>query len=133
MLFRKNKDFIANYKTKPYILYSMKKRGRPTNSIIRQNIIEILQYLGEGYGYQISLLYNQIFPLCTMRSIHYHLKKGVATKEFAVKRVVKEEGTYSWGNHAEKIYYALGENAKLKMDPRVKDFFEKDKLFLHKT
>lgn len=103
------------------------KRGRPQGSVIRQNIIEILQHLGEGYGYQISSLYNQIFPSCTMRSIHYHLKKGIATKEFAVKRVVKEEGSYSWGTHAEKIYYGLGEQARPKMDERARVFFEKEK------
>jgi len=100
-------------------------RGRPPVSIIRNNIIEILAYIGEGYGYQIALLHNQIFPQCTMRSIHYHLKKGVETKEFTVTKVVKEEGEYSWGAHAEKIYYSLGENAKPKMDDRVKGFFER--------
>ena len=105
----------------------MPKRGRPVQSPIRQNMIELLLHLGEGYGYQISLLYNQIFPKCTMRSIHYHLKKGLETQEFAVKRMVKEEGTYSWGGQAEKIYYGLGENAKPKMDDRVKMFFEKEK------
>ncbi len=103
----------------------MGKRGHPTNSVIRQNIVELLARLGEGYGYQISALYNKIFPTCTMRSVHYHLKKGVATKEFAIKRIVKEEGEYSWGAHAEKIYYGLGENAKPKMDERVRLFFEK--------
>lgn len=103
----------------------MAKRGRPNGSIIRQNIIELLAHLSEGYGYQISTFYNQIFPSCTMRSIHYHLRQGLQTKEFQVKRIAKEEGDYSWGSHAEKIYYALGENAKPKMDTRVKDFFEK--------
>lgn len=103
----------------------MSKLGRPIQSQIRQNIIEILQYLGEGYGYQISLLYNQLFPHCTMRSIHYHLKKGLETKEFVVKRVVKEKGEYSWGGIAEKIYYGLGENAKPKMDERIMKFIEK--------
>jgi hypothetical protein len=100
-------------------------RGRPQGSVIRQNIIEILAQLGEGYGYQISNFYNQIFPACTMRSIHYHLKKGLATKEFKVVRIAKEEGSYSWGGHAEKIYYALGEGAEPKMDQRVKDFIAK--------
>lgn len=103
----------------------MSKRGRPAVSIIRDNIIEILYHLGEGYGYQISLLYNKIFPPCTMRSIHYHLKKGLATKEFAIKKIAKEEGDYSWGTHAEKIYYTLGENAKPRIDARVKEFFDK--------
>ncbi len=101
------------------------KRGRPVQSPIRQNIVEILQHLGEGYGYQISLLYNQLFPKCTMRSIHYHLKKGLDTQEFVVKRVVKEKGEYSWGGMAEKIYYGLGENAKPMMNTRVAEFLKK--------
>ncbi len=101
-------------------------RGRPANSVIRQNIIELLAHLKEGYGYQLSTVYNQIFPKCTMRSIHWHLKKGIATKEFEIKRVAKEEGEYSWGANAEKIYYCLGENAKPKMDERVKMFFDKE-------
>ncbi len=100
-------------------------RGRPTQSPIRQNIVEILHYLGEGYGYQISLLYNQIYPKCTMRSIHYHLRKGLETKEFVIKRVVKEKGEYSWGGMAEKIYYRLGDDAKPRMDARVATFFKK--------
>lgn len=103
----------------------MAKRGRPSGSIIRQNIIELLAHLGESYGYQLSTLYNKIFPSCTMRSIHYHLRQGLQTKEFQIKRIVKEEGDYSWGAHAEKIYYALSENAKPTMDTRVKEFFEK--------
>jgi hypothetical protein len=101
-------------------------RGRPPVSQIRNNIIEILAVLGEGYGYQISNLYNQIFPACTMRSVHYHLKKGLATKEFTVARVAKEEGNYSWGLHAEKIYYKLGESAKPKMDQRVAKYLSKN-------
>ena len=102
----------------------MEKRGRPENSPIRQNIIELLAHVGEGYGYQLSSYYNKIFPACTMRSVHWHLKKGLATKEFVVSKVAKEEGQYSWGAHAEKIYYSLGENAKPKMDERVKMFFD---------
>jgi hypothetical protein len=101
------------------------KKGRPAQSAIRQNIVEILHHLGEGYGYQISLLYNQLFPQCTMRSIHYHLKKGIETKEFVVKKVAKEKGEYSWGSSAEKVYYALGEQAKPQIDARVKEFIEK--------
>ena len=37
-------------------------RGRPVKSQIRQNIIEILFYLKQGYGYNIAKVYNDIFP-----------------------------------------------------------------------
>lgn len=96
------------------------KRGRPVSSEIRQNIIEILSNIGKGYGYQISKLYQQIFPHCTREVIYYHLKKGVDLEEIEIKEVKKEKGEYSWGSDVTKTYYALGKNAKPKGDDRVK-------------
>ena len=100
-------------------------KGRPIKSEIRQNIVEILFFMKEGYGYDIYKAYISIFPKVTMRSIYYHLKKGTAIGEFKVKKVEKERGDYSWGGEAEKIYYALGENAKPTMNEKVKIYFEK--------
>ena len=57
-----------------------------------------------------------------MRSIYYHLKKGVETGELVVKKVEREKGEYSWGEYAEKIYYSLGPQAKPSTNNRVKDF-----------
>jgi hypothetical protein len=102
-------------------------RGRPVQSQIRQNIIEILNIIKHGYGYNIYKAYVKIFPAVTMRSIYYHLKKGVALEEFKVHKIEKEQGDYSWGSVAEKIYYSLGPQAKPKLDKRVVDFFEKKK------
>ena len=96
-------------------------------SQIRQNIVEILNAIKEGYGYDIYKAYVDIFPKVTMRSIYYHLKKGVSIKELEVARVEKEKGNYSWGPEAEKIYYRLGPEAEPKNDKRVKKFFEKKK------
>ena len=101
------------------------KRGRPTRSQIRQNIVEILYFMKQGYGYEIYKAYVAIFPKVTMRSIYYHLKKGLALEEFRVEKIEKEKGDYSWGGEAEKIYYALGKNAKPAMIEKVKEFFEK--------
>jgi hypothetical protein len=103
------------------------KRGRPVKSVIRQNIVEILYFLGEGYAYDIYKHYVEIFPNVTMRSIYYHLKKGVVTQEFVVKDIKKEKGTYSWGPEAEKIYYALGPMAAPQLLPKVKSYFDKKK------
>ena len=64
-------------------------RGRPVKSQIRQNILEILHYLGKGYGYQISKVYNEIFPRVTQRVIYYHLKKGMQTKEISMIELKK--------------------------------------------
>lgn len=100
-------------------------RGRPVASQIRQNIVEILHYLGKGYGYDIYKVYISLFPKVTLRSIYYHLKKGEQLKEFNIYQVKEEKGDYSWGNSVEKIYYALGENAKPSNLKKVGEFVEK--------
>ena len=100
-------------------------RGRPIGSEIRQNMVEILYFLGEGTGYDIYSVYRNIFPKVTLRSMYYHLKKGLSLKEFNVKNIKKESGEYSWGNEVEKKYYTLGENAKPSADKRVKEFLDK--------
>jgi len=100
-------------------------RGRPTESKIRQNIVEILYFIKKGYGYDIYRAYRDIFPAVTMRSIYYHLKKGVATKEFKVESIKSEKGNYSWGPSAEKVYYSLGPNAKPMIDKKVEVYFKK--------
>jgi len=99
-------------------------RGRPVRSQIRQNIVEILYFLHSGYAYDIYKIYRELFPHVTMRSIYYHLKKGIETGEFKIEKVQKEKGDYSWGTEVEKTYYSLGTNAKPSMDKRVKDFVE---------
>jgi len=99
--------------------------GRPVQSKIRQNIVEILYFMKSGYGYEIYKAYIEIFPAVTMRSIYYHLKKGLALKEFKVSKIKSEKGNYSWGPEAEKIYYALDVNARPQIDKKVKKYFEK--------
>ena len=101
------------------------KRGRPVRSAIRQNIVEILHHLGEGYGYEISKIYNEVFPTVTQRSVYYHLRKGISTKEITIGKVEQEKGNYSWGPVVEKIYYGLGKSAMPKGEPRVKEFLSK--------
>ena len=100
-------------------------RGRPTKSQIRQNIVEILHYLGEGYGYEISKIYNEIFSPVTQRSIYYHLRKGIQTKEIRLHKVEVEKGDFTWGNMVEKVYYTLGKAANPKGEDRVKNFLDK--------
>ncbi|MBD3164349.1 hypothetical protein GF323_04050 [Candidatus Woesearchaeota archaeon] len=100
-------------------------RGRPVKSQIRQNIVEILYFLHKGYGYDIYKAYRDIFPAVTMRSIYYHLNKGIETDEFKIAEVKKEEGDYSWGNTVTKTYYSLGPKAKPAMLKQVKDYFDK--------
>ena len=101
-------------------------RGRPAKSEIRQNIVEILFFIKKGYGYNIYKIYRDIFAPVTMRSIYYHLKKGLQLEEFKIDKVEKVKGDYSWGPEAEKIYYALGEKAKPTSNERVKNYLDKE-------
>ena len=102
-------------------------KGRPVKSEIRQNMVEILFFMKQGYGYEIYKVYISIFPKVTMRSIYYHLKKGVSLNEFKIDKVEKEKGDYSWGPEAEKIYYGLGDTAKATGMDKVKEYFDKNK------
>lgn len=104
-----------------------KSKGRPPQSEIRQNMIELLHYLGSDYGYQICKNYFKVFPPVTRRVIYYHLKKGLDLGEFAIDRVEKEQGEYSWGTMAEKIYYKLGKKAKPRGNPAIKEALRKPK------
>ena len=97
-------------------------KGRPVKSQIRQNIVEILHYLGDGYGYQIAKMYNEIFPTVTQRSIYYHLRKGILTREIEIHKIEQEKGDFSWGSVVEKKYYILGKNAEPKGEKKVKEF-----------
>lgn len=107
-------------------------RGRPTQSVIRQNIIELLYHLGKGYGYQISKMYNEIFPPVTQRSIYYHLRKGMQTREITEHSVQRERGVFSWGSEVEKKMYALGQEAKPTGSVRVKIHVENHGLWKEK-
>lgn len=98
------------------------KRGRPVHSEIRQNMVEILFYLKEAYGYEIYKIYKEVFPTVTLRSMYYHLKKGSSIGEFEKIRIEKDQGDYSWGPSTERIIYKLGPNAKPVGDSRVEEF-----------
>jgi hypothetical protein len=104
------------------------KRGRPIQSDIRQNIIDILLYLGQGYGYQISKIYQQVFPSCTREVIYYHLKKGVSLGEISIKEIKEEKGEYSWGDNVKKTYYSIGPDAKPRSNERIKAVINKTKI-----
>ena len=102
--------------------------GRPVKSPIRQNIVEILSYLGKGYGYEIHKIYQSIFPSCTREVIYYNLRKGVSLGEFEIEEIKQERGEYSWGTVVEKKYYRLGKKASPKGDERVNKYFESRKV-----
>lgn len=100
-------------------------RGRPARSVIRQNIIEILYFMGDSYAYDIYKVYTDIFPKVTMRSIYYHLKQGVNLGIFKIKEIRKEHGQYSWGSQVEKVYYCLDKSAEPVGNLLVKDYLDR--------
>lgn len=88
------------------------KRGRPAESVIRSNIVELLFFLGEAYGYDLYKKYLKVFgQKVSMRSIYYHLNKGVELGEFAIKEIQNIKGNYSWGEGVRRIVFKLGSNA----------------------
>lgn len=105
----------------------MAKRGRPFKSEIRQNIIDILEFLGKGYGYEIYKVYVSIFPKVTMRSVYYHLRKGTDLEEISLNEIKEESGNFSWGDSVEKSYYTIGKNGRPRHNDLVKQFFESRK------
>jgi len=100
--------------------------GRPTRSIIRERILQLLKMKSESYGYEIYKNYLGIFGEVHIRSIYYHLRKGVGLGEIEVTEMKVEKGDYSWGDKAERIYYSLGPQGRANISPEVKRYF-KDK------
>jgi hypothetical protein len=87
-------------------------------------MVELLSALKEAYGYQLYEHYVRIFPKVTRRLIYYHLSKGVESGEFHPLETRKEEGNYTWGSTAEKIYYKVGSKARPLGDLRVERYIE---------
>lgn len=98
-------------------------RGRKPASKIRNNILEILDAKKKAYGREIYRDYIKLFPKVHIKSIYYHLKKGVSLGEVKAIGFKKEKGNYSWGDEAEKAYYSLGPKARVKTSEKVKKFF----------
>jgi hypothetical protein len=105
----------------------MAKRGRPIKSEIRQNIVEILYFLGEAYPYEVYQIYREVFPNVTMRSVYFQLKRGSEMGIFKVKKIKSFEGSYSWGPSAERVYYELGKLALPVGNLLVKAYLDKKK------
>jgi len=85
------------------------KKGRPERSAIRDNVGKLLREYGPSDGYSLYKIYIETYPKVTMRSIYYHLKKGVELRIFKIKEIVKDRGSHSWGNYSEKIIYEVSE------------------------
>ena len=62
-----------------------------------------------------------------MRSVYYHLKKGISTQEFVVAKIDHKEGSFSWGSESENIIYSLGPQAHPLGNAAVKQHWDKEK------
>jgi Fe2+ or Zn2+ uptake regulation protein len=82
--------------------------GRPSKSVVRDKLISIMETKQEPLtGYQLYKEYIKSNPKCTLRLIYYHLKVGLSKHIFVVQKVSSEQGSYSWGDSAQKTYYSL--------------------------
>ena len=100
------------------------KRGRPPGSPVRQNVTELLAQFGELHGYEVYKHYLKMFPKVSMRAVYYSLRNGVKKGHFKIAKIEKQQGSYSWGPEAQRVYYGLGELAKPTGDVKVKKYFE---------
>lgn len=103
----------------------MAKRGRKVGSVIRDRLVELLFYVGEGYGYELYKKYVKVWGKVSMRSIYYHLRKGAELEIFKVKETKEAKGDYSWGVRAKRVIYTLGPNANPVGDKKVEEKLEK--------
>lgn len=95
-------------------------RGRPTKSQIRENLIELLHHIKESYGYDLYKKYVDVFEQkVSIRSVYYHLNKGVELGEFVIRNVEHVAGDYSWGDQVKRVVFSLGPNAQPKNSPVV--------------
>lgn len=100
-------------------------------SVIRENIKKILSVCKELNGYEIYKIYIKVFPRVTMRSIYYNLAKGVELKEFMISKIKEEQGRYSWGDRATKVFYSLS-NEEIDVDDKTKNKIKEVKEALDK-
>ena len=88
------------------------KPGRPSYSIIRENIKKLLSQEGPQYGYMLFKQYQKQFGRVALRSIYYHLHKGLEKREFVIVKAEKTKGSFSWGRVSERTVYGLKEEKR---------------------
>jgi len=97
-------------------------RGRPSRSIVRDRLVEMIFVVGKLTAYEAHKHYIRLFGKASQRNIYYQLEKGEVIDIFS-KQVVDEEGTYTWGTTAQKVYYSLTKDAKPQINKEVRDYF----------
>jgi len=90
---------------------TQKGRGRPVKSVIRDRMQQIVDALGTAYGYEIYKIYKEVFEPVSVRSMYYHLKRGLALGEFKLAGTKSVQGPFTWGRESTHTYYTLGDSA----------------------
>ncbi len=98
-------------------------RGRPSYSLVRERLKEILFVTGMMTAYDAHKHYIKIFAATSQRNIYYQLRKGFEKGDFEME-VIEEEGDYSWGTRAKKVYYSLAKGATVQTKKEVKNYFD---------
>ena len=75
---------------------------------VRRKIATILFKIKYGYGYQIYKYYRKIFGNISLRTFYYNLNKGEKMREFVIVDIKKVNGSFTWGDSAQRVYYMLG-------------------------
>ena len=76
-------------------------------SIVRRGLGQILYIAGKLTAYDAHRHYIKLFGPTTRRNVYYQLQKGVDLGLFKIVEVVEEDGDYSWGVKARKVYYSI--------------------------
>ena len=80
--------------------------------------VEEAEKLSNSKVVELYKKYIEIFHKTTMRSIYYHLNKGVSLGVFKIDKVEQAKGDYSWGTGVRRVIFSFGPNAKPKKDVR---------------
>lgn len=104
-------------------------RGRPASSPIRENLVELIFFIRASYGYDLYKKYIKVFDQkVSMRSIYYHLNKGVELGEFRIQKIEEVKGDYSWGDQVKRIVFSLGPNANPRKSEAVFNKIKSEKI-----
>ncbi len=98
-------------------------QGRPSKSVVRDRLVEMLFIAGRLTAYEAHKHYLRLFGKASQRNIYYQLQKGEAQGIFS-KEVVVEKGEYTWGATAQKTYYSLTSQARPQINKEVRDYFQ---------
>lgn len=86
---------------------------------------QIVDTLCASYGYEIYRVYNEFFEPISLRSMYYHLKRGVQLDEFKEVAVKETKGSYTWGDISIRKYYILGTAAQHHTNEDLEELIER--------